>query len=943
MEMSFPQVRRVLLLLLTLAMGSLASTGQSHLPGEFLVMFHQHQDAEKWGEQHGLGHVDVLSPRAHIHWFKLEQEGTSAQDWAILRELRKDWRVEAAQFNHEVTRRETLPNDPQIDSQWHHVENGDHDIDSDLAWDVTTGGTTASGARIVVAVLEGGGSNYNHVDLIENHWVNAAEIPNNGIDDDANGFVDDYNGWNVFSDDDNVGAGEHGTSVSGMIGATGDNGIGGAGVNWDVDIMQVDMGFGGLSEANVVASYNYPYEMRALFNESNGERGAFVVATNASWGIDGGNSSQATVWCGFYDDLGEVGILNCGATANNNVNIDVVDDLPTGCSSPYMLSITATNNNDVRTFSAYGATTVDFAAPGENVLLPSGSSGYGGSSGTSFATPCVAGAIALIYSAPCPGLMELALGNPQAAADLVRGYVFDGVDVVNNLIGETVTGGRLNVNNSLQLALANCGPIECEPDSIFASTGCVYNADLDTVLTEVTLGVELSSFLCATSTLCSWNDADTMGWQCDSVSINSGETILLSGLLPDVNYSYSYTVDSLPLAYAIDVQTPACDTLIQGCTGPTAYNYDSLATIDNGSCDFPCIDFEFSILTDCWPEDIGWELVLDGGEVVASVSPGTYETAQDSVVFEQCLTEGCYTMVIEDTYGDGLNGAYWTQCGVDGTYAAFDSTGAVLFQMGEANYGDGIEHAFCLPAVLGCTNSDACNYDALANTDNGTCEVPGESCDDGDEDTVFDAVGEDCVCAGVPAVLGCTDSDACNYNELANVDNGLCYELGDGNISGPIFPFAGDTATYNYNGAQGDVFEWSVQGGNIFEGQGTTTLTVIWGNDIGSASVSLTESDSTGCTGASLRPVNLLEPTWIPNLPSFNLTVMPNPASDWVTLDWSHQGTSLLDVEILDVKGARVLQTHTTQQLDVGGLAPGLYMLKASGDLGQTILPLIVK
>ena len=64
---------------------------------------------------------------------------------------------------------------------------------------------------------------------------------------------------------------------------------------------------------------------------------------------------------------------------------------------------------------------------------------------------------------------------------------------------------------------------------------------------------------------------------------------------------------------------------------------------------------------------------------------------------------------------------------------------------------------------------------------------------------------------------------------------------------------------------------------------------------------------------------------------------------DWVTLDWSHQGTSLLDVEILDVKGARVLQTRTTQQLDVGGLAPGLYMLKASGDLGQTILPLIVK
>ena len=147
------------------------------------------------------------------------------------------------------------------------------DIDSGRAWD-TTGGTAANGSRIVVAVLEGGGSNYNHVDLIDNHWVNSAEIPDNGIDDDLNGFVDDYNGWNATNNTDNISAGGHGTSVSGMIGATGNNGIGGVGVNWDVDIMQVQMG--GLTESNVIAAYNYPYEMRALFNET-GDRRAFVV------------------------------------------------------------------------------------------------------------------------------------------------------------------------------------------------------------------------------------------------------------------------------------------------------------------------------------------------------------------------------------------------------------------------------------------------------------------------------------------------------------------------------------------------------------------------------------------------------------------------------------------------------------------------------------------
>ena len=73
--------------------------------------------------------------------------------------------------------------------------------------------------------------------------------------------------------------------------------------------------------------------------------------------------------------------------------------MPTGCSSPYMVSVTATDDNDVRTFSAYGATTIDLGAPGDAVFLPSGTSGYGNTSGTSFASPCVAGAIALVYSA----------------------------------------------------------------------------------------------------------------------------------------------------------------------------------------------------------------------------------------------------------------------------------------------------------------------------------------------------------------------------------------------------------------------------------------------------------------------------------------------------------------------------------------------------------------
>ena len=117
-----------------------------------------------------------------------------------------------------------------------------------------------------------GGSNYSHTDLIDNHWTNPGEVPDNGIDDDNNGYVDDYNGWNVGSNNDNIAGGGHGTSVSGMIGATGNNGTGGAGVNWDVDIMQVDMA-GGLSESNVIAAYEYPKTLRDQFNATGGTEG----------------------------------------------------------------------------------------------------------------------------------------------------------------------------------------------------------------------------------------------------------------------------------------------------------------------------------------------------------------------------------------------------------------------------------------------------------------------------------------------------------------------------------------------------------------------------------------------------------------------------------------------------------------------------------------------
>ena len=380
--------------------------------------------------------------------------------------------VTLIQLNHYIQHRATTPDDPQLNQQWWHVNTGgggataDADIDSDEAWDITTGGVTAIGDTIVVCIVDDGGD-LDHPDLMANNWVNYHEIPNNNIDDDGNGYIDDYLGWNPQGNNDNVDGGSHGVNVAGMVGAVGNNETGVVGVNWNVKIMNMTYGSIGSAsnpnEANVIESYTYPLVMRRLYEETNGAKGAYVVATNSSWGINNADPLDAPLWCSFYDTLGHAGILSAGSTANNNVNIDVVGDLPTGCSSEFLLSITATNDADVRTFSGYGQTTVDLGAPGEDVRTTAAGGGYTVTSGTSFAGPATAGAVALVYSAPCASLAAISHSDPALAAQMVRDAIFNGVDPIANLTTECVTGGRLNLKGALDEILNNCASGGCIP------------------------------------------------------------------------------------------------------------------------------------------------------------------------------------------------------------------------------------------------------------------------------------------------------------------------------------------------------------------------------------------------------------------------------------------------------------------------------------------------
>lgn len=364
-----------------------------------------------------------------------------------------------AQQNH-ISQLRAIPDDPNFTNQWQYINTGQSggvvgaDLDMDLAWDLTTGGITVDGDTIVACVIDDG-INLNHPDFGDNIWINKKEIAGNNIDDDGNGYIDDVRGWNAYQDNDDVTIdGSHGTSVAGIVGAQGNNGIGVAGVNWNVKMMIVR---GGSPEATALASYAYPYTMRKLYNETNGQEGAFVVCTNASWGVDFGSPEDAPIWCEFYNMLGEVGILNFGATINGNTNVDVEGDLPTSCESNYLVSVTNVNRQDEKVNGAgYGKRSIDIGAFGEQAYTTSYNS-YSGFGGTSGATPHVAGTAALLYSADCPDFISLAKSNPSQAAMVVKDCILHGIDPNTSLTDITTTGGRLNTYKSLQNLISTCG------------------------------------------------------------------------------------------------------------------------------------------------------------------------------------------------------------------------------------------------------------------------------------------------------------------------------------------------------------------------------------------------------------------------------------------------------------------------------------------------------
>jgi len=341
------------------------------------------------------------------------------------------------------------PNDPDFTLQKHLKL-----IDADRAWDFSTGGKTKGGKEIVIAILDDGFGT--HEDLTDNLWGNPGEIPDNGIDDDDNGYIDDYNGLNIRTGDDKHVVKSHGTGVAGIVGAKGDNGIGITGVSWDVKLMLIsNVSFA----SEIIEANNYVRQQRQLYNETNGEEGAFVVAANFSAGIPKAFEEDQPIMCNGYNALGAVGVLSVSAPPNRNEDIDVIGDLPAHCTSPYVIIVTntAVDTDELFDRAAFGEEKVDIAAPGQGSISTRLDNEYDSFGGTSASAPHVSGAISLLYSVICSEFESMVDQSPDEAALDIKALILNNADDKNSLSGKTVSGGRLNIFKSMIGLRPVCG------------------------------------------------------------------------------------------------------------------------------------------------------------------------------------------------------------------------------------------------------------------------------------------------------------------------------------------------------------------------------------------------------------------------------------------------------------------------------------------------------
>lgn len=356
--------------------------------------------------------------------------------------MAKDARVEFAVPNHTYKlpdvkpgqepasgeQSEAVTNDPDFKKLWGLHNEGqtggkvNADIDAPEAWKLHTGRTQAEGGPLI-AVIDTG-IDYNHPDLKDNMWTNPNETKD-GKDNDGNGVIDDIHGYNAIGDNgDPLDAHGHGTHCAGTIAAVGNNGVGVVGVNQKANIMGIKIfsDQGSTNAAAIIRGIQYATKAGARI-------------TSNSWG---GGAANAGIEQAFKDSPA----LHIIAAGNSAYDNDKRPNYPSNYEGDHIIAVAATDHNDaLARFSQWGKKNVDIGAPGVDILSTVPGNKYDSYSGTSMATPHVAGAAGLIASA-----------YPSISNAELRQALLEGADKIPSLDGKVATDGRLNVHNSLLIA-----------------------------------------------------------------------------------------------------------------------------------------------------------------------------------------------------------------------------------------------------------------------------------------------------------------------------------------------------------------------------------------------------------------------------------------------------------------------------------------------------------
>jgi subtilisin family serine protease len=393
---------------------------------------------------YGLQRSRWLAPDGRAVVVRSDDPSFDARAHDVARRLVADGVARAAAPNLLLDLQVTTPNDPYLATQWH-LGTTAAGIRARNAWDLETGDSS-----VVIGVVDTG-VDRTHPDLVGRIWINHGEVPGNLLDDDGNGYVDDVNGWDFAHDDNNpnpvfvvdstagMDVGWHGTFGAGLAAAVGNNAVGITGVAWDCRIMPLKVSgdsTGGITLAAVTEAFAYA-----------SDNGCSVLNLSLA-GTD-------PILEGFFqplvDDAFDAGIV-CVAAAGN----DGLDNAHYPAANESTLAVAATTQTNTRaSFSSWGWY-VDIAAPGANVWSSiaqnytrdathaflfsflfgwDGTNPYMYNSGTSFSTPIVAGAVALVRSK-----------YPGVPPNLIIDHMIATADPVNY---DNEIGGRLNVYNAL--------------------------------------------------------------------------------------------------------------------------------------------------------------------------------------------------------------------------------------------------------------------------------------------------------------------------------------------------------------------------------------------------------------------------------------------------------------------------------------------------------------